>query len=207
MHFDHERRDVDLKRWKIEPIYVAFFSVVVLVAGFVLTGYFYSQKTETDFASLETMVETHPIEMEEETRQIVIDIKGAVKNPGVYEMEEGSRMYEAIERAGGFLEEADESRINLAQLLHDEMMVYIPFQGEAEAVLSDEALASEGKIPLNRADQAMLEKLPGIGPAKAEAIIAYREEHGDFKDVNELLNVSGIGPKTFEKLKEHVTLY
>lgn len=207
MHFDHERRDVDLKRWKIEPIYVAFFSVVLLVAGFVLIGYFYSQKTETDFASLETMVETHPIEMEEETRQIVIDIKGAVKNPGVYEMEEGSRMYEAIERAGGFLEEADESRINLAQLLHDEMMVYIPFQGEAEAVLSDEALASEGKIPLNRADQAMLEKLPGIGPAKAEAIIAYREEHGDFKDVNELLNVSGIGPKTFEKLKEHVTLY
>lgn len=139
---------------------------------------------------------------------IMIDIKGAVQQPNVYQLPKGSRVYEAIKEAGGFTEGADERQLNLAQLLVDEMVVYVPTVGE-EGV--DEAVAmgqtstqEEGKIKINTADETELQQLPGIGPTKAEAIIAYREENGPFKEMNDLLNVSGIGIKSLEKLEGFV---
>lgn len=140
---------------------------------------------------------------------IMVDIKGAVRHPNVYELQEGSRVFEAINAAGGLTELADERLLNLAQLITDEMVIYVPTTDETEELATGGnvfTLPSEqdGKVAINHADAATLEQLPGIGPAKAEAIISYREENGPFKDENDLLNVSGIGAKSIEKLSDKI---
>ncbi|OLS35796.1 hypothetical protein BTR22_14580 [Alkalihalophilus pseudofirmus] len=142
---------------------------------------------------------------------VTVDMKGAVMRPGVYQLHEGSRVFEAIESAGGLLPDAFGDGINLAQLLVDEMVIYVPYLGEEEIPLTmgaetQSSNAAGAKISLNKASQAEFETLPGIGPAKAEAILSYREEQGAFQSVEELMNVSGIGPKSFEKLQELVTV-
>lgn len=149
--------------------------------------------------------ETGEVEQVVEPALFVIDVKGAVENPGVYELKKGSRVYEVIELAGGFLQEADEKQLNLAQLLHDEMMIYVPIKGEEGTMKAD--AKKDGKIAINSADAAELEQLPGIGPAKAQAIIHYRDENGFFKEIDDLLHVPGIGPKSIESLREMVTIH
>ncbi|TCP32322.1 competence protein ComEA [Scopulibacillus darangshiensis] len=141
--------------------------------------------------------------------QLVIDVKGAVKKPGVYKMMGGERVVDAIRKAGGFNSQADEKQINLAQKLNDEMVVYVPAKGEEKPAVpgqtansNENGIAGEQKINLNTATKEDLEKLPGVGPAKAEAILSYREEHGTFRSVQDLLNVTGIGDKSLEKIKE-----
>lgn len=143
---------------------------------------------------------------------VMIDLKGQVAAPGVYELPAGSRMTDAIDAAGGLLEGAESRAINLAMKLQDEMTVYIPKVGEeavdlptVEAVSTPGAAASEGLININTATAADLEQLPGIGPSKAAAIIAHREENGDFPAVESLTDVTGIGDKTFEALKDSIT--
>ncbi|MBT9283228.1 MAG: ComEA family DNA-binding protein [Hydrogenibacillus schlegelii] len=147
--------------------------------------------------------------------EIVVDVKGAVARPGVYRLPAGARVFEALEAAGGLLPEADVDRVNRAAVLADAAVVYVPKKGEAaEAGGSSPAGADAGsgaagrtaKVNLNTADAALLQTLPGIGPTRAQAIIAYREEHGPFRDVTELKNVSGIGPKTLERLLPYVTV-
>ena len=138
---------------------------------------------------------------------VVIDVKGAVHTPGVYELPIGSRMFEVIDQAGGFLEEADEVQINLATVLEDEVMVYVPRVGEEITNISPSTIEgkTDGKVLINRASASELEALPGIGPSKAAAIVTYREEQGEFKQVEDLLQVSGIGQKSVEQLKEHIS--
>lgn len=130
---------------------------------------------------------------------IFIDVKGEVIEPGVYEMKEAMRVYEVIDKAGGYTLAADPTKINLAALLHDEMVLYVPKLGEQVSVTS----VDEGskKININLATQQELDKLPGIGPAKAEAIVVYRQENGPFKTIEQLKNVSGIGEKVYEQIK------
>ncbi|MDT8861432.1 helix-hairpin-helix domain-containing protein [Alkalihalobacillus sp. MEB130] len=140
---------------------------------------------------------------------VTVDVKGSIQNPGVYELRAGERIHDVIKKAGGFLPDADERKLNLAQLLHDEMMIYVPKMGEEEAISENMTSPgeAEGKIRINHADASTLEQLPGIGPAKAAAIVAHREEHGPFKTEADLLQVSGIGPKSVENLKEHLTFH
>ncbi|MBE3563766.1 MAG: ComEA family DNA-binding protein [Hydrogenibacillus schlegelii] len=151
--------------------------------------------------------------------EIVVDVKGAVARPGVYRLPAGARVFEALETAGGLLPEADVDRVNRAAVLADAAVVYVPKKGEAaeaggsspvgSPAGSDAGSGAAGgtaKVNLNTADAALLQTLPGIGPARAQAIIAYREEHGPFRDVTELKNVSGIGPKTLEQLLPYVTV-
>ncbi|TWT08272.1 competence protein ComEA [Planococcus sp. CPCC 101016] len=136
---------------------------------------------------------------------LVIDIKGQVVTPGVYELPPGSRMQDAISAAGGFTPEADSRAINLALIVVDETSLYVPANGE-ETVLpaaSSTAPASGSSlINLNTATEEELMELPGIGPSKAAAILSYREEAGSFKTPEELMEVTGIGDKSFEKLKD-----
>ncbi|GAB7386604.1 hypothetical protein BSNK01_04390 [Bacillaceae bacterium] len=152
-------------------------------------------------------------------KEIVVDVKGAVARPGVYTFGEGTRAYEAIEKAGGLLDTADEDRVNLAAPLADGAVLYVPAKGEeippsyvsgnAPAAVSAESGnggPSGGLIDINTATSEQLQQLPGIGPAKAEAIIAYREEHGPFRSVEELTKVSGIGEKTLEKIRSRITV-
>lgn len=144
------------------------------------------------------------------TTHIVIDLKGAVEKPGVYTMTDGERVIDAIDKAGGLLPDADENTINLAGLLKDEMVIYIPKIGEdsAQPVFQTSGVGGEndGKVRVNSATAEELQKLQGIGPSKASAIITYREENGPFKTVDEILNVSGIGEKTLENIKDQIVV-
>nr|WP_286181287.1 helix-hairpin-helix domain-containing protein [Bacillus sp. ISL-37] len=137
------------------------------------------------------------------------DIKGAVVNPGVYEINEGGRVIDLIELAGGLAKDADPAAINFALYVQDEMAIYVPRIGEnvsaALPVQVGEA-AGNGTVNLNSAGSSELQTLPGIGPAKAEAIIEYRETNGPYKSIEDLKEISGIGDKTFEKLKDLISV-
>lgn len=137
---------------------------------------------------------------------LMIDIKGQVVSPGVYELPAGSRMQDAVQAAGGFTTEADSRAINLALVVVDETSLYVPAIGEEitlPAASSQTASASGGGlVNINLASETELMELPGIGPSKAAAILAYREEIGRFKTPEELTEVTGIGDKTFEQLKD-----
>ena len=118
-----------------------------------------------------------------------MDLKGAVRQPGLYEAAEGDRVFDIIERSGGLLHDADENQINYAEKVHDEMVIFIPKIGEeldGSVFGASSSSKGNGKININKADATALETLPGIGPAKAKAIIDYREENGPFKQITDL---------------------
>lgn len=155
---------------------------------------------------IETPIESNPI-----PEVIMVDIKGQVANPGVYELQTGARAKDAIQAAGGFLETAETLSINLAMVIQDEMVLYVPEIGEEAAVPAIQAqqptAAEAGSlVNLNTATAEELMTLTGIGPSKAEAILSYRTENGNFQSIEDLTKVTGIGDKTFEKLKEAITV-
>jgi len=205
-----------LSNKKIIVILVCFVAVIIL---FLLGKDGENNDEKNDILALEqengdTAI---PIELmnEEQTKEegevksgpIYIDLKGAVLKPGVYMVEENSRVQDVIQLAGGFLENADQTKINLAARVEDEMVVYVPKMGEEGAIDSGGPSATQindGKVNINNATSEQLQGLPGIGPAKAEKILSYRETNGPFKTVEDLVNVSGIGEKSFEQLKDMV---
>ncbi|OLO38857.1 hypothetical protein BTR23_11415 [Alkalihalophilus pseudofirmus] len=149
---------------------------------------------------------------EVQEQKILVDLKGEVASPGVYELIEGQRLIDLIELAGGLTEEADEQKINLASVLDDAMVIYIPKMGEEDipmvesAISANSTTSNNGKIRINQATVEELQQLPGIGPAKADAIITYREENGPFQTIEDVQKVSGIGPKSVEKLQEYIEI-
>lgn len=142
---------------------------------------------------------------------IVVHVAGAVEKPGVYEMQEGERIYQAIEKASPKAE-ADINLLNLASRLSDGQKIIVPKKGESlpsESLGQGALPTGEGntdKISLNQATKEELKQLPSIGDKRADDIIAYRESHGGFKKIEELKEVSGIGEKTYDKLKDKVSL-
>jgi len=141
----------------------------------------------------------------QENTTIIVDVKGEVIQPGIYELAIDSRIYDVIELAGGFSNEADQTYVNLAQKVHDEMMIMVPKVGEEALALGASVNAADsGKVRINYATQDEIEQLSGIGPSKAQAIIQYREEHGFFESVEDLLQVSGIGEKTLDNMKDDI---
>lgn len=139
---------------------------------------------------------------EVKSESIVIDIKGAVKSEGVYEMSQGDRVKKAIEKAGGFSNDADVKKINLAQYVQDQMLLYVPHVGEQGGVAQEQQ--GKKKVAINIATKEEIETIVGIGPTKAESIIRYREQKGPFKKLEDLLEVEGIGEKSLEKMKEEI---
>lgn len=196
------------EKWLI-AIIISMISISAIVIYFVYDKKSYeqeilfSQDDELELNQVETLEEEH-------SNEIVIDIKGAVKQPGVYSMNEGERVIDAIERAGGLLPDAEENQINLAGLLKDEMVIYVAKEGEelTQPVMQSVTINGneDGKVRINSATAEDLQKLQGIGPSKASAIIAYRDEHGPFKTVEDLLQVSGIGEKTLENMKDEIVI-
>ncbi len=132
---------------------------------------------------------------------VVVHVVGAVADPGVVSLPASSRVQDALLLAGGALEEAELAGVNLARIVFDGEQIVVPRKGEPVVSASPGA---PGPISLSRADQATLETLPRIGPATAERIIAWREEHGPFQSVEDLLAISGIGPATLEGLADRV---
>lgn len=151
--------------------------------------------------------ETEEPDGAKEEKTCLVYVCGAVVSPGVYELDDGSRIYEAVELAGGFMEEAAEDALNLAESVTDGQMIRIPTEEEREAVERQGAeadSAADGKLDLNRADVAALMELPGIGQSKAEAIVGYREEHGPFSQAEDLMKVEGIKEGVFNKIKDRI---
>ncbi|MFB4166537.1 helix-hairpin-helix domain-containing protein [Virgibacillus sp. JSM 102003] len=136
---------------------------------------------------------------------VIIDVKGEILKPGVYEIDSQSRVNDVIQLAGGFTESADQTMVNLAQKVQDEMIIVIPKIGETLAV-NEQNGSGNSKVKINYATQAEIEGLNGIGPSKAQAIIQYREENGFFKSTDDLLMVPGIGEKTLENFKDDVQI-
>ncbi|WP_233434878.1 helix-hairpin-helix domain-containing protein [Mesobacillus jeotgali] len=153
--------------------------------------------------------EKNDMKVDEKIMVMMADIKGAVVNPGVYEINEGGRVVDLIELAGGLAEDADTAVINFASYVQDEMAIYVPRIGEnVNAVPPVQVGETEGNgtVNLNSAGSSELQTLPGIGPAKADAIIEYREMNGPYKSIEDLKEISGIGDKTFEKLKDLISV-
>ena len=152
-------------------------------------------------------------EKEEPVEQdlITVDVKGAVKSPGIYDLPVGSRVNDAVQKAGGLTEQADSKSINLAQKVSDEALVYVPTKGEEVANQqtnsgAPSSTSKDKKVNLNKASLEELKQVKGLGGKRAQDIIDHRESNGKFKSVDELKKVSGIGTKTIEKLKDYVTV-
>ena len=167
-----------------------------------------------------SVIETEPIE---EEASLLVDVKGAVKKPGVYEVTNDTIVNDCIKLAGGLKSDADTNTINLSKKVVNEMVIYIPEKEEVKESppLNDSVIdntpiigtgteennpSSDKKININTATLSELQELDGIGESKAQSIIDYRNEVGLFKDINELMNVSGIGETVFAKIKDNITI-
>ena len=146
---------------------------------------------------------------------VYVHICGAVERPGVYQVEEGSRVYQVVEEAGGFLEEAAADYLNMADAVSDGMKLVVPYADELEAgqAYGETGQAAAGvsasgpaKINVNTADKAALMTLKGIGESRAEDIIRYREQNGGFQKIEDIMNVSGIKDASFEKIRDDITV-
>lgn len=144
---------------------------------------------------------------------VMVDIKGAVQKPGVYQLPKDARVKDALAQAGGATKEANLRQLNLASKLQDEMAVYIPAAGEeippsspVSSISSSGTSNDQPLVNINTANTDELQTLNGIGPSKASAIVSYREENGLFQTVEDLGQVSGIGEKSLEKIKAQITV-
>ena len=138
---------------------------------------------------------------------IYVDICGAIYNPGVYKVKAGTRLFEVIDKAGGLLDDADISSINQAEEVYDGQKIIIgAISYEGDNATSFNEQTKDGKININVADITKLQEIPGIGPVTAEKIIEYRENNGKFKSTEDIKNVSGIGDKTYDSIKEYITV-
>ena len=195
-------------RQNVKSIILAFVCSLVLIIGGLF--YFNQNKTE-DYSGVSfsnTSNETNNKDEKAENRhdeKIFVDVKGAVKHPGVFETTKDKRVKDLIEEAGGLLDDADTSTLNLSQKVKDQMVIYVLKHGEKPKQISDSSSSSNTDvININTANKEQLMKISGVGKTKAEAIIAYREKNGDFKKKEDITKVRGIGKATFEKIKDKI---
>lgn len=213
---------------KLKEKIVGSVTILILSIVFLMFGFFSNKNDDVDFEevfskeeeTLQITPEGRGAEVEDnsvlESKQIIVDIKGAVKNPREYELEEGARIRDLIEAAGGLTEEADDERIKFSQVLKDEDCIKVYKIGEEaeEGTMTftetsgknSSSESSSGKININKASMTELQSLPGIGEVKAQSIIDYRESIGSFKSVDDLTNITGIGSKTVDKLRDVVDI-
>ena len=196
-------------RQNVKSIILAFVCSLVLIIG----GLFYFNQNKTEdysgvsFSNISN--ETNNKDEKAENRhdeKIFVDVKGAVKHPGVFETTKDKRVKDLIEEAGGLLEDADTSTLNLSQKVKDQMVIYVLKHGEKPKQISDGGSSSSNTdvININTANKEQLMKISGVGKTKAEAIISYREKNGDFKKKEDITKVHGIGKATFEKIKDKI---
>ena len=205
------------------------YKIIVICAGLGLVlGGCFLLKPSTQAPSKETNLQTEVTTVQrdsasekeeksqkEKTEEVVeqdlitVDVKGAVKSPGIYDLPVGSRINDAVQKAGGLTDNADSKSINLAQRISDEALVYVPTKDEttSQETHSNASNTKENKkVNLNKASLEELKQVKGLGGKRAQDIIDHRETNGKFKSVDDLKKVSGIGAKTVEKLKEYVTV-
>ncbi len=159
-----------------------------------------------DLQSLEPVSE-EPAEPIISQESIFVYVCGQVEKPGVYEVASEARIYEVLKMAGGVRKDADISAINQARKLSDGEQIYVPKTGEAEGAAGNPAAAAsadDSRVNINTADAAELMTLPGVGASRAEAIIAYREQSGQYRAIEDIMNVSGIKEGLFSKISDKI---
>ena len=204
---------------------IAIIIIVTSIFFVVIGGYLYnvySSTNEESFIEEEEEVTGYYEQNSEESRNVVVHIAGEVNSPGIIEISEGSRIADIVEKAEGFTEEADISKVNLAYVVQDGQKITIPnlengldnkeddeyiVKESAKGVVEDatEKERTAGIVNINKATQTDLEQLPGIGPSTALKIIEYRKKN-KFKVIEDIKNVNGIGDAKFEKIKDYITV-
>ena len=196
-------------RQNVKSIILAFVCSLVLIIG----GLFYFNQNKTEdysgvsFSNISNEINNKDEKAEDKhDEKIFVDVKGAVKHPGVFETTKDKRVKDLIEEAGGLLDDADTSTLNLSQKVKDQMVIYVLKHGEKPKQISDGGISSSSGdvININTANLEQLMKISGVGKTKAEAIISYREKNGDFKKKEDITKVKGIGKATFEKIKDKI---
>ena len=209
------------------------FGIIIIFMVAIIIYYIYSTLTNIEYTSDDISDNTNSISDSEaldnqnvsieenvtETDEILIHVSGCVKENKVVSLPSGSRIDDAIEAAGGLTKDADLSNVNLAYILEDGEKIYIPKKGEqlsefspsliinnSSNVSSNTASSKSTKININKATQAELETIPGIGPSTALKIVTYRNENGKFKSIEDVKNVSGIGDSKYEKMKDYIAI-
>ena len=222
--------------FKSKKLIVSIFIILVVIVIFYLM---YLSK-DNSVTAIDEVEEIDEEVVNEEIKKIKVDIKGMVNNPGVYEVDDGSRVIDVINASGGLIEGADTSNINLSKKLKDENVIIIGSIKEPEKIIeyvykececpkfndacisNNEVVnyqeseisksesfnedASNNLVSINSANLEALMSLPSIGESKAKSIIKYREENDGFKQIEDIMNVSGIGNALFEKIKDFITL-
>ncbi len=155
-------------------------------------------------SEIEVTQEDYIQETSKETKDCYVFICGQILNPGVYCVSSDSRICDVIDMAGGCLETADICAVNQAALVTDGSQIYIPAVGECEAEGAGSTIWKDSRINLNQATKEELMTLPGIGETKAEQILEYRENHGSFSSIDELMNISGIKEGVFQKIQDYI---
>ena len=207
----------DLSRQE-KVIFLIIVSILIITIGWKL----YSSE-KNNITIIPSAQESEPISLsaEDDVEKgiCIIHIAGAVKQPGVYQLEQGKRIIDAVKIAGGQAEEANLDAINLAAQLYDGQKIMIPFISDAnsnnlsrtlgivETPPSSMNSGNSSLLNLNSAEARQLENLPGIGSVLADRILEYRKDHGMFRTMEEVMNVPGIGEKKFESMKEFITVY
>ena len=183
--------------------------IVVVIASIKLIDIYYQNNNNEEITIQNVLTtEDEPEKIENET--IKVYVTGEVKNQGVIELEQGSRIVDAIEKAGGQTEEANLKNVNLAYELEDGQKIYIPNKSEENTnVITDDGVTEidskeNDTININKANEKELQELNGIGESLASSIIKYREDNGKFKNIEDLKNVPGIGESKFSNIKEKI---
>ena len=196
-------------RQNVKSIILAFVCSLIVIIG----GLFYFNQSKTEdysgvsFSNISNETNNKDEKAEDKhDEKIFVDVKGAVKHPGVFETIKDKRVKDLIEEAGGLLDDADTSTLNLSQKVKDQMVIYVLKHGEKPKQISDGGSSSSNTdvININTANKEQLMKISGVGKTKAEAIISYRDKNGDFKKKEDITKVRGIGKATFEKIKDKI---
>lgn len=145
-------------------------------------------------------------EMAVADNKVFVHVCGEVKKPGVYELGYGSRVIDAVKIAGGFKKNAKEDYLNLAQIVEDQQRIYVPDKNEVTEEVLEQSSNETKKININKASKEELKNLSGIGDAKADAIIEYRENNGKYKKIEDIMNISGIKDAMFNKIKDSISV-
>lgn len=198
------------KEKKIKLAITIAIGIIAIIGTIKLVDIYY-EKNNKEQISISNFIENET-EDEKGNTKIKVYITGEVKNQGVIELEEGDRIADAIEKAGGQTEQASLKNVNLAYQLEDGQKIYIPNVNDNETEIIDDGAsgvvddttANQTVVNINKADETELQSLNGIGESLATSIVQYRKENGKFETIEDLKNVPGIGDSKFENIKEYI---
>ncbi|MCI1996476.1 MAG: ComEA family DNA-binding protein [Clostridium luticellarii] len=192
--------------------------ILALFSVFLAVGYVHSRPakvnkdSENIFREQNTGENSKGTEAVNNTGEITVYINGEIKKPGVYKLKNNSRVENLVKAAGGFTDEADSLKLNLAKKLKDEDYIYVDSKtsnaagSSASPVSSQSQMGNDGKVNINEASKEELKTIPGIGDVTSQKIIDYREKNGDFSSVEDLKKIDRIGDKTLEKIRDKIDI-